>query len=312
MKIVFFGTGKFSISPLKALLETSHEIVGVVTQPDKKKGRGWNTEPTLVKAFLEKASPGMEVLQPESTSSGEFMETLKVLEADLFVVVDYGQILKKEVLEVPKKYAVNLHPSLLPKYRGASPVNRVILEGEVETGSTVIKMNERMDAGDIILQEKTPIAEEEDAESLLARLSKEGASLLVKALGEIEEGKETLTPQDEAEATYAPKLTKAEGEIDWTSSSSEIVRKVKAMKPWPAAYTFIEGKILKVISARKNKVDSSGATPGSVLSDNEFIVSSSGGAVILETVQLEGKKAMASSEFLKGFELKKGTVLGAK
>lgn len=312
MRIVFFGTGKFAVPSLKALLGTHHELKGVVTQPDKRRGRGWNTEPTQVKAFIEKALPEVEVFQPERASSSESVEILKKMDADLFVVVDYGQILKKEVLEIPRKYSVNLHPSLLPKYRGAAPVNRAILEGEEETASTVIKMNEKMDAGEIILQKRTKIAETEDAESLLARLSLEGAELLVKAIGDIEKGEESFTPQDENEATYAPKLTKAEGRIDWSSSSSEIIRKVKAMKPWPAAYTFIDKKMLKVISAQKTDLEYSVGTPGLVLSDTELIVSSSKGAVLLETVQLEGKKAMSSSEFLKGFKLKKGTVLGKK
>jgi methionyl-tRNA formyltransferase len=310
MKIVFFGSGNFGIPTLKELLASSHEVAAVVTQPDRKKGRGWGVQAVPVKAVTEQVSPATHIFQPDKISDPAFVEELKDVPADVFVVVDYGQFLSDPILKMPAKYCVNLHPSLLPKYRGAAPVNRAILEGDAETGNTVIKMNERMDAGDIIIQERTKIFKDEDAESLLMRLSQEGSDLLIKALAEIEEGREKLASQDENAATYAPKLTKAEGEIDWTASCDEIIRKVKGMKPWPAAYTFIGGKMLKVVSAQKADLDYPEGIPGSILSDSKFIVSLSKGAVLLKTVQLEGKKAMASSEFLKGSKLKKGTVLG--
>ncbi len=311
MKVIFFGTGKFGLPTLRKLVESDHQIVAVVTQPDRKRGRGWNVQPTPVKALVEQMSPGVSIFQPEKVSDPGFVDSLKNIDADVFVVVDYGRLLSREILELPRKGCVNLHPSLLPRHRGASPVNRAILSGDKETGNTVIKMAERMDAGRIIMQERTGIGEDENAAGLLERLSRSGADLILKALEVIEAGKEDLKEQDEKEASYAPKLEKKEGEIDWGRPAEEIARKVKGMQPWPGAFTFLDGRTLKILEAAVIDVAEKAGVPGAVLGEGEFIVNTGKGALRVDRLQLEGKKVMTSNEFLRGHRFEKGTVLGA-
>lgn len=310
MKLVFFGTGRFGLSTIKKLIASDHDVLAVVTQPDKKKGRGYNVQPMPVKALVEKISPATDILQPFDASSDEFVSMLKNVEADLFVVVDYGQLLSKEVLEAPRKYCINLHPSLLPQYRGASPVNRAILSGDVETGSTIIKMNERMDAGSIIMQVKTDIEPEEDAEGLFERLSGQGADLIMKALEEIEMGQEHFTEQNEDEASYAPKLKKEEGHIDWSQSAVDIIRKVRGLQPWPGTFTTLQGKQLKIVEAEVVDSLDETAPPGTVFDDDQIVVNAAQGAIRVDVLQLEGKKAMTTREFLRGHSIEEGTILG--
>jgi methionyl-tRNA formyltransferase len=309
MRIIFFGTGTFGIPALQRLIEGPHKLVAVVAQPDREKGRGWKVQLTPVKEFIRKAHPEMEVIQPEKASDPDFIKHLGTMNADLFVVIDYGQILSKELLDVPVKYCVNLHPSLLPKYRGPSPVNWAIMNGDKETGSTVIKMNERMDAGGVILQKKTALKGNETAGELLERLSYEGAELVVKTLGLIEEGAENIIEQDESRATYAPKLTKEMGRIDWNRPAQEIVRQVRAMHPWPGAFTYLDGKVLKVHEAELCDKDAKGL-PGEISDTEKFIISTYEGRICIKVLQLEGKKAMSPGEFLRGYRIKDGTILG--
>ncbi|MBU1084488.1 MAG: methionyl-tRNA formyltransferase, partial [Candidatus Omnitrophica bacterium] len=271
MKIIFFGTGDFGLSTLKRLIKSGHDIAAVVTQPDKKKGRGMGVHPTPVKALIEDTMPGTDVLQPGKLT-GEFIEDIKRPEADVFVVVDYGKILPVSVLELPKRYCINLHPSLLPKYRGSSPVNQAILNGDAVTGNTVIKINERMDAGEILLQEEFIIGKDEDALSLSERLSAHGAELIIKTLDMIAAGKETLTAQDESEATYAAKLKKEDGEIDWTRTAEEIDRKIRGLKPWPGAFTYINGKMLKILEAEIAPAQKDIMLAGTVFLDKERLL----------------------------------------
>ncbi|NQT32910.1 MAG: methionyl-tRNA formyltransferase [Candidatus Omnitrophica bacterium] len=310
MRIVFFGTGKFGLPSLKKLLESDHEIVAVVTQPDRKKGRGWNIQASPVKAFIEQAAPAAGVLQPVKASDRSFISSLRERDTDLFVVIDYGQILSREVLDIPKKYCINLHPSLLPKYRGASPVNWTVINGESETGNTVIKIDERMDAGEVIMQEKLTVAKEDDAEVLLDKLSLKGVELLIKALEEIESGTESFSPQDESAASYAPKLKKEDGQIDWSLTSSRIICKTKGLKPWPVAFTYLEGKTLKILEAEDANNITEALAPGTICDKNEFIVKTGDGAIKINKLQMEGKRVMPSSEFLKGYRTGKGIVLG--
>ena len=312
MKLVFFGTGKFGLSTIKKLIASDHEVLAVVTQPDKKKGRGHNIKPTSVKALVGQIAPAIDVLQPEKVSSKEFVEILKSMGAEIFVVVDYGQLLSKEVLKAPSKYCINLHPSLLPKYRGASPLNHVILNGDPETGNTVIKMNERMDAGSIIMQSKMDIGVEEDAESLGSRLSGQGADLVLKALDEIEVGEEHFTKQDEGEATYAHKLKKEDGLIDWETSAVDIIRKIRALKPWPGAFTLLEGKQLKVIEAEIVDAPEGNIAAGTIFDYKQFIVKAAQGAIRIDMLQLEGKKAMSTEEFLRGHALDGNIIMGTQ
>ncbi|MFQ5952776.1 MAG: methionyl-tRNA formyltransferase, partial [Candidatus Omnitrophota bacterium] len=205
---------------------------------------------------------------------------------------------------------VNLHPSLLPKYRGAAPVNWAILNGENETGNTVIKLTERMDAGSIIAQEKTPINDEESALDLFKRLSQNGGQLVLKALEMIEADEVHLVEQDEGAVSYAPKLEKKQGEIEWGRPALEIVRKIRGTQPWPGAFTFLEGKMLKILRAKIVKAER-GGKPGCVCDERDFIVISGEDAVQVEEVQLEGKKAMSRNEFLRGHKLKKDLILGS-
>ncbi len=208
MRIIFFGTGKFGIPTLEKLLASDHQVLAVVTQPDRGKGRGHKVLPTSIKTAATEKVPEITILQPEKASDKRFINSLQEKNAEVFVVVDYGQILTQEVLTIPDKYCINLHPSLLPKYRGASPVNRTIQNGEIETGNTVIKMSERMDAGSIIAQDKTSIGDAEDALDLIERLSLTGGELIINTLSEIENNQENFTEQNEKEATYADKLKK--------------------------------------------------------------------------------------------------------
>ena len=310
MRIVFFGTGEFALPALKRLMKSGHEIAAVVTQPDRKRGRGWNVRPTPVKAFAEQVAPGIAIFQPERTSEEEFTMHLKDKNADLFVVIDYGQLLDKEVLQIPRKYCVNLHPSILPKYRGASPVNWAILNGEDETGNTVIRMDARMDAGNIILQETIAINSRENADDLEKRLSATGAELVIKALELIEAGKERFLEQDEKKATYAPKLKKEQGEVSWEAQAAEVIRKIRGMQPWPGAFTYLDGRCMKITEAVEDTAEAKGAKPGAVLNEKTFVVNTGEGAVRISRVQLDGKKVMTTEEFLRGHKLSAGTVLG--
>ena len=310
MRIVFFGTGNFCLQALKKLINSDHEVVGVVTQPDKRKGRGWNINSGTIKAYLEQAWPGMDILQPENIREKEFIERLSTLDADVFVVIDYGKKLPEDVLNLPKKYCVNLHPSLLPKYRGAAPVNWAILNNEKKTGNTIFRMAEEMDAGDIICQNEMIIDERVTAVDLAERLSREGADLLIKALDLIESGDADLIAQDEGNVSFAPKLQKEDGRIDWHDPAVNIKLLIRAMQPWPGALTSLEGKKLKIFAAKVIEgIDLSGE-PGTILAEGELIVQTGESALSITELQLEGKKRMKAEDFLRGAKVGKGTKLG--
>ena len=310
MRIVFFGTGEFGLSALKRLMNSEYDLAAVVTQPDKKKGRGMGVHPTSVKALVESAMPGTDVLQPEELGD-DFMADIKRLDADVFVAVDYGKILPVSVLDVPKRYCINLHPSLLPKYRGSSPINQAILNGDAVTGNTVISMNERMDAGDILLQEEVSIGKREDAPGLFSKLSAHGGELMIKTLDMISAGEEKLIVQEEKDVSYAPKLKKTDGEIDWTRAADEIDRKVRGLKPWPGAFTYINGKMLKIIETEP-VFDIKSVKPAGTILINEkgLFVYASDKPICIKTLQLEGKRTMTSEEFLRVYPRKDGRMLG--
>jgi len=310
MRIVFFGTGEYGIPTLKRLLESKHEVLAIVTQPDKKKGRGWNVFPTPIKASAEKAAPHVEVLQPLKVNDAEFREHLKAKDADLFIVIDYGQFLGKELLALPKKFCINLHPSLLPQYRGAAPVNWAIMNGESETGTTVFRMNERMDAGDIIVQYSTKMKKDETAPELLERLAQVGATVMMKALDLIGTGDFEFRKQEESLATKAPKLVKNDGRIEWAKPADVILRKIRAMQPWPGAFTLINGDMLKVWSAHEVPETKAVGTPGTVIDSEKFVIKAGEGIIEIDTLQLEGKRIMKKYEFLRGYDVPHGTVLG--
>lgn len=244
MNIVFFGTSEFAMPAFRALIASKHKVLALVTQPDRKRGRSLKLSPPPTKVLA--LTENIQVYQPQDASSQESIGYLKRLNADLFIVISFGQILSRDILSIPKSCSINLHGSLLPKYRGAAPTNWAILNGDTITGVTVIRMNEKMDEGDIILKSETGIDDEDTNITLNEKLSSLGASVLLKAIDLIETGKASYTRQDGSKATYAPKLKKEDGLIRWDEPAFRIRNKVRGLLPWPGAYTHYEGRILKV------------------------------------------------------------------
>ena len=308
MKILFMGTPEFAQKSLEALIENNYNIVGVFTQPDKPKGRGMKLAPPPVKEIALKHN--IPVFQPKSLKDQETFEIIKNLDPDVIAVAAYGKILPKNILDYPKYGCINVHASLLPKYRGASPIRWCIIRGEEKSGVTIMYMNEGLDTGDMILKEEVPIPEDMTAGELHDILAELGAKLLVKTLKDIKGGKITRTPQDDSKASYAPMLTKETGEINWQKSAREIKNLVRGLCPWPVAYTKHEGRVIKVYSVKI--VDMKGK-PGEVLVSNDrdgLIVACSDGALLLDEIQIEGKRRMKSTEFLRGHRIDEGITLG--
>lgn len=304
MKIVYMGTPDFSVAPLKALIEAGHTVTAVVTQPDKQKGRGKEVSMTPVKECA--LSYGIPVLQPVKIKAPEAVEELRKYEADIFVVVAFGQLLSEEILNMPKFGCINLHASLLPKYRGAAPIQWAILNGDKETGVTIQQMEKGLDTGDMWSRVVVPIDAKETGESLHDKLMEAGAKLLVETLPIIEAGKITPEKQDESLAVfYAAKLDKAMGHIDWTKPAEVIERFVRGLNSWPSAYTFYKGKTLKIWDADVIE-GKEGAIPGSVIRTGMefFDIACGEGALRVLTVQLEGKKKMSVKDFLLGYDVR--------
>lgn len=309
MRIVFFGTSEFAIPSLKALLGSKHEVALVVTQPDKKKGRSLKISPSPVKAVASDES--IPVYQPIDASSPESAAYLEGLKPDLFVVISFGQILKANILKIPKIFSINVHGSLLPKWRGAAPTNWAVMAGDRSTGVTVIKMNEKMDEGDIILKEETGITCDDTNMTLSGRLSELGAAALMKAVAMIEaraSGVE-LIKQHPSLVTYAPKLNKSDGLINWSEPAAMIHNKVRGLLPWPGAYTGYEGRTLKILKTELVKGEFKDGAPGEVIAASEadgIVVNTGSGALSIRRLQPEGKKEMDSGPFLLGHRIKKG------
>lgn len=313
MKIIFMGTPDFSVGPLEALIEAGHEILLVVTQPDKKKGRGKEVQYPPVKECALKH--GIEVFQPIKIKTEDAVSKLKEYDADVFVVVAFGQLLSQEILDMPKYACINIHASLLPKYRGAAPIQRVIIDGEKETGVTTMRMDVGLDTGDMMLKEAVTIDEKETGESLHDKLSAVGSSLIVKTLDLLEKDEITYEKQDDSLSCYAKMLNKELGHIDWNKSAVEIERLIRGLNSWPSAYTSFQGKNLKLWEADvRNQEDdaSQSATPGMVVgvTKEEIVVACGSGVLVLKELQLEGKKRMTTKEFLLGRSMEIGTVLG--
>ena len=244
MKIIFMGTPDYAAAALEALLEAGHEVTAVVTQPDRAKGRSGQVQCTPVKECAVRH--GIAVLQPVRVKAPEAVEELKKYEADVYVVAAFGQILSKEILALPRFGCVNIHASLLPKYRGAAPINQCIIDGEQETGVTIMQMDAGIDTGDILTQKKVIIEDKETAETLFDKLSQAGAALIVETLPMIERGEITPVKQDESLAGYVKMMDKSRGKIDWTSDAASIERLVRGLNPWPSAYTSCQGKTVKI------------------------------------------------------------------
>ncbi len=305
MKILFWGTPDFAVPTLKLLYEANHEMVGVVTQPDRPKGRGRTLQPSPVKQFaLEK---GLEIFQPEKASNPEFITDLYQLRTDMFVVVAYGQILRETVLEIPKWFCMNVHASLLPKYRGAAPINRAILNGDTETGITTMKMDAGMDTGDMLLKRIVPIKPEDDAVTLADSLSNVGAELTRETLEALMSGKLDIIAQNDSEATLAPKLKKEEGLIAWEKSAETLHNQVRGFFPWPGAYTFYGSKRISIIKSEVVSGEKSDK-PGVVarVSDYGIEVGTGDGRLIVKNLKPEGKGEMSAQSFLSGNPISKG------
>jgi methionyl-tRNA formyltransferase len=312
MRIVFIGTGEIGVPMLRALLNSEHEVVAVVTQPDKPVGREQRIEPPPIKkTFIDVArppasakstagQPGAPIFQPAKIKDPQAIEKIRGLAPDVIIVVAYGQILPRDVLEIPFLACLNLHASLLPRWRGAAPIQAAIAAGDRETGITVMYMDEGLDTGDILLQRNVEILPNETGGALHDRLARIAPDALLEALRPLAAGNAPRIPQDNARATYAPKLKREHGKIDWSESAEAIERKIRAYDPWPGAFMKLANQYLKIFSA--SIVDLIGR-PGEILcSDKDLVVAAGKGALALSEVQLEGKRRMTGAEFLRGHE----------
>lgn len=309
MRIIYMGTPDFAVAPLKKMLEAGHEVCAVVTQPDKQRGRGKEVSFTPVKACA--LQYGIPVLQPVRVREEATVEELRKYQADIFVVAAFGQILSEEILQMPPYGCINIHASLLPRYRGAAPIQRAILNGDQETGVTIMQMARGVDTGDMLLQQSVPIEEWETGDSLHDKLSTVGAELILRALEEIEGGTVQREKQEEEKACYASMLKKEDGRIRWEMSAGEIERQVRGLNSWPSAYTSYQGKTLKIWRAMAES-EESGGRPGTVVqvSGDSIWIAAGEGCLRIEELQLEGKKRMPAKDFLRGFPIPAGTELG--
>ena len=330
MKILFLGTPVFAVPSLEKLLKSGHKVVGIVTQPDRPRGRGApaprhflgskegaasvsrgrTPQPPPVKELA--LSKSLPVFQPERPSDPAFLSEIKKLGAECAAVVAYGHILPKEFLNLFHHGAINLHASLLPKYRGAAPIQWAILRGEQETGVTIFELDEQLDHGPVILQQKTPIKPDEDAAGLAARLSETGGMALIEALDLIESGMTSPVPQEEAEATHAPMLTKGDGIIRWDLPAAEIRNRIRGLQPWPGATTATGDKSLKILAATADPTPFALKPPGTLLLADPhqgLFIQTGKGVLRIERLQPSGGNPMSAAEFLRGHPLSVGLTL---
>lgn len=309
MRVIFMGTPDFSVGTLKALVAAGHEVVLAVTQPDKPKGRGKEMQFTPVKeCAIEHDIP---VYQPRRIREPECVEVLRKYEADIMVVVAFGQILPKEILEMCPYGCVNVHASLLPKYRGAAPIQWAIIDGEKVTGVTTMQMNEGLDTGDMLLKTEVVIEPKETGGSLHDKLSEAGATLCVETLKALENHTVTPIPQGEMTTAYAKMLDKQLGNIDWKKSATEIERLIRGLSPWPSAYTSWNGKVMKIWDATALE-EAEGNEPGTIIrvEKDAFCVQTGNGLLKVRELQIPGKKRMGAGAFLRGYQVKEGEILG--
>ena len=311
MKIIYMGTPDFAVAPLEAILKAGHEVTAVVTQPDRQKGRGREVQYSPVKECA--LSYGIPVLQPLKIKEKGAVEELRKYPADIFVVAAFGQLLSEEILNMPRLGCINIHASLLPAYRGAAPIQWCVINGEEKTGVTIMQMAKGMDTGDILLQKEVVLDEKETGGSLFDRLMETGAELIVEALPKIEAGELIPVVQKEELATYAGKITKDMGNIDFAKSAVTIERLIRGLNPWPSAFTHYKGKILKIWEADvvSECANAENPVPGTVIAmDKEsFTLATGEGALRIRSLQPEGKKRMSCAEFMRGYEVKVGEAL---
>lgn len=322
MKIVFMGTPDFSVPTLECLIQSRHQVIGVVTQPDKPKGRGKEIQMSPVKETALRC--GISVYQPVRARDEAFVEEMRALEPDVMVVIAFGQILSKELLEVPKYGCINIHASLLPAYRGAAPIQWAVINGDKETGITTMMMDVGMDTGDMLEKTVVELDEKETGGSLFDRLSLLGGDLILSTLEKLEAGTLVRTPQDHEKATYVKKIPKSLGDIDWTMDAASIERLIRGLNPWPSAYTHWNGKMLKLweaevlpdaagpcSAAQSSEGPDRAAQCGQVLeaADGRLTVKTGDGVLKINALQLEGKKRMDTAAFLRGYPVEAGCVM---
>lgn len=310
MRVVFLGTPAFAVPSLQRLADSRHEIAAVVTNPDRAAGRGRKLRAPPVKTAA--ADLGLPTLQPESPKDPALADQLRALEPDAFAVIAFS-ILPKSLLAIPRLGSVNVHPSLLPAYRGAAPIVWALFDGCTETGISTFLLNPRVDAGDILLQERIDVGTNETAGQLEARLAVDGADLLVRSLDGIEDGTLTPVPQGKAKVTRAPKLTRQDGRIDWSWSAQRVHNRIRGANPMPGAFTQWDDATLKLHQGEVCSLAPAGAAPGAVLSthDGGIVVACGQGTVRLTQVQPEGRPRMAAADFVRGYRLAPGTILGS-
>lgn len=323
MRTVFMGTPDFSVGTLEAIAAAGHEIVGVVTQPDKQKGRGKQVQPTPVKEAALRL--GLPVLQPVKVRDPEFVEKLKELNPEVIVVVAFGQLIPQTILDLPKYGCINVHASLLPAYRGAAPIQWAVINGETQSGVTIMRMDAGLDTGDMLTKTVVPLSAEETAGSLFEKLSEAGAQLLVETLKGLENG--TVIPEkqpEESTTEYARMIKKEDGNIDWTQNAEKIERLIRGMNPWPSAYTKLNGKTVKIWKARVVALiggDLFSALPGQdpvrhageiwAADESGIHVRTGNGILVVEELQMEGKKRMTVQDFLRGHKIDPGSRFGS-
>jgi methionyl-tRNA formyltransferase len=297
MRVIFIGTGDIGVPTLQALLQSrEHRVAGVVTQPDKPIGRAQGIESGPIKKAI--AGTTMPILQPARIKDRQAIDEIGALKPEAVIVMAYGQILPRDLLEIPSAACLNLHASLLPRWRGAAPIQAAIAAGDRETGVTVMYVAEGLDTGDILLRRKIDISPTDTGGSLHDRLAQIAPDSLFDALRMLAKGIAPRIPQDNALATYAPKLTRDDGRIDWSESAEAIERKIRAFNPWPGAFMKLDGRNLKILSASIAELS---GEPGEILrSEKELVIAAGRGAVSLSEVQLEGKRRMRAAEFLRG------------
>ena len=309
-KVVFMGTPELAAEVLRAILDAGYRVTGVVTQPDRAKGR--KKTPVMCPVKELAASEGLRVFQPQKVRLPEAVEEVRSMEPDVIVVAAFGQILPKELLDIPEYGCINVHASLLPEYRGAAPIQQAILDGREETGVTIMRMDEGLDTGDMIAKTTVPIGEEDTGGSLTEKLAKAGAELLVETLPLIINGDAVYTPQPACpDMPYVRTIKKEQGRIDWTADAASICRKVRAYSPWPSAFTEIDGKSFKIWRAHTGQTFGEGA-PGEIAfdADGHMAVRTGEGMLYLDEVQIAGKLRMPVSDFLRGYRVTPGSRLG--
>ena len=310
MKIIFMGTPDFAVGTLEALIAAGHEITLVVSQPDKPKGRGHEWIPTPVKAAA--LAHNLRVYQPANLRNEEAEEVLRSTEADVIVVAAFGQLIQKSVLEMKKYGCINVHGSLLPKYRGAAPIQWAVIDGEEKSGVTIMQMDAGLDTGDMLLKAELPLDPKETGGSLFDKLAALGAALCVEALEKLEAGALIPEKQGESPTPYAKMLTKKMGEISWSRPAGELERLVRGFNPWPSAYTYLAGKTLKIWDADVCEENEAGKACGEIVkvAKDAVYVACGQGLLKINELQLQGKKRMDTAAFLRGYRLEEGTVLG--